>query len=67
MLMKNREKISMVTSIIGVRKYVIKQESMSCWLEIVGMVMLGYDSTIPVRMKEMLLFTRAVARHKKER
>lgn len=31
-----------------------------------GMVMLGYDNTIPVSMEEMLLFCRAVARGRKK-
>ncbi|HJS64842.1 MAG TPA: 3-methyl-2-oxobutanoate hydroxymethyltransferase [Nitrososphaeraceae archaeon] len=64
MLMKNREKISMVTSYDYWSSKICDKAGIDVLLvgDSAGMVMLGYDSTIPVRMKEMLLFTRAVAR-----
>lgn len=63
-LMKKRNKISAITSydywsskicdIAGIDLILVGDSG--------GMIMLGYESTIPVGMKEMLLFTKAVAR-----
>ena len=61
--MKNKEKISVITSY----DYWTAKICDSAGIDILlvgdsgGMVMLGYDSTIPVNMKEMLIFTKAVA------
>ena len=61
--MKNKEKISVITSY----DYWTAKICDSAGIDILlvgdsgGMVMLGYDSTVPVNMKEMLIFTKAVA------
>ena len=61
--MKNKEKISVITSYdywsakicdkIGVDIILVGDSG--------GMVMLGYNSTVPVNMKEMLIFSKAVS------
>ena len=61
--MKNKEKISVITSY----DYWSAKICDNAGIDIIlvgdsgGMVMLGYDSTVPVNMKEMLMFTKAVA------
>jgi 3-methyl-2-oxobutanoate hydroxymethyltransferase len=61
--MKNKEKISVITSY----DYWTAKICDNAGIDIIlvgdsgGMVMLGYDSTVPVNMKEMLMFTKAVA------
>lgn len=61
--MKNKEKISVITSY----DYWSSRICDSAGIDILlvgdsgGMVMLGYDSTVPVNMKEMLMFTKAVS------
>jgi 3-methyl-2-oxobutanoate hydroxymethyltransferase len=59
----NKEKISVITSY----DYCSAKICDSAGIDILlvgdsgGMVVLGYDSTVPVNMKEMLMFTKAVA------
>ena len=61
--MKKREKISVITSY----DYCSAKICDSTGIDIIlvgdsgGMVMLGYNSTIPVNMKEMLVFSKAVS------
>lgn len=62
--MKNKQKISVLTSY----DYTIARLCDKAGIDILlvgdsaGMVMLGYDSTIPVTMEQMILFTSAVRR-----
>jgi 3-methyl-2-oxobutanoate hydroxymethyltransferase len=62
--MKNKEKISVITSYDYWSAKICDNAGIDILLvgDSGGMVMLGYDSTIPVNMKEMLMFTKAVAR-----
>ena len=61
--MKKREKISVITSY----DYWSAKICDSTGIDIIlvgdsgGMVMLGYNSTIPVNMKEILIFSKAVS------
>ncbi len=61
--MKNKEKISVITSYDYWSAKICDNAGIDILLvgDSGGMVMLGYDSTIPVNMKEMLMFTKAVA------
>ncbi|MGE5863079.1 MAG: 3-methyl-2-oxobutanoate hydroxymethyltransferase [Nitrososphaerales archaeon] len=61
--MKNKEKISVITSYDYWSARICDNAGIDILLvgDSGGMVMLGYDSTIPVNMKEMLMFTKAVA------
>ena len=61
--MKNKEKISVITSYDYWSAKICDNAGIDILLvgDSGGMVMLGYDSTIPVNMKEMLIFTKAVA------
>jgi 3-methyl-2-oxobutanoate hydroxymethyltransferase len=61
--MKKKEKISAVTSYDYWSSKICDLAGIDLLLvgDSGGMVMLGYESTIPVGMKEMLLFTKAVA------
>ena len=61
--MKNKEKISVITSYDYWSATICDNAGIDILLvgDSGGMVMLGYDSTIPVNMKEMLMFTKAVA------
>ena len=60
---KNKEKISVITSYDYCSAKICDKAGIDILLvgDSGGMVMLGYDSTVPVNMKEMLMFTRAVA------
>ena len=62
--MKNKEKISVITSYDYWSAKICDNAGIDILLvgDSGGMVMLGYDSTIPVNMKEMLIFTKAVAK-----
>jgi 3-methyl-2-oxobutanoate hydroxymethyltransferase len=62
--MKNKEKISVITSYDYWSAKICDNAGIDILLvgDSGGMVMLGYDSTIPVNMKEMLMFTKAVAK-----
>jgi 3-methyl-2-oxobutanoate hydroxymethyltransferase len=61
--MKNNEKISVITSY----DYWSAKLCDNTGIDIIlvgdsgGMVMLGYDTTVPVNMKEMLIFSKAVS------
>ena len=61
--MKNKEKISVITSYDYWSAKICDNAGIDILLvgDSGGMVMLGYDSTVPVNMKEMLMFTKAVA------
>jgi 3-methyl-2-oxobutanoate hydroxymethyltransferase len=61
--MKNKEKISVITSYDFWSSKICDNAGIDILLvgDSGGMVMLGYDSTIPVNMKEMLMFTKAVS------
>jgi 3-methyl-2-oxobutanoate hydroxymethyltransferase len=61
--MKNKEKISVITSYDYWSSKICDNAGIDILLvgDSGGMVMLGYDSTVPVNMKEMLIFTKAVA------
>jgi len=61
--MKNKEKISVITSYDYWSSKICDNAGIDILLvgDSGGMVMLGYDSTIPVNMKEMLMFTKAVS------
>ena len=61
--MKNKEKISVITSYDYWTAKICDNAGIDILLvgDSGGMVMLGYDSTIPVNMKEMLIFTKAVS------
>jgi 3-methyl-2-oxobutanoate hydroxymethyltransferase len=61
--MKNKEKISVITSYDFWSSKICDDAGIDILLvgDSGGMVMLGYDSTIPVNMKEMLMFTKAVS------
>ncbi len=61
--MKNKEKISVITSYDYWSAKICDNAGIDILLvgDSGGMVMLGYDSTIPVNMKEMLIFTKAVS------
>jgi 3-methyl-2-oxobutanoate hydroxymethyltransferase len=61
--MKNKEKISVITSYDYWSAKICDNAGIDILLvgDSGGMVMLGYDSTIPVNMKEMLMFTKAVS------
>ncbi|HJU58112.1 MAG TPA: 3-methyl-2-oxobutanoate hydroxymethyltransferase [Nitrososphaeraceae archaeon] len=61
--MKNKEKISVITSYDYWSAKICDNAGIDILLvgDSGGMVMLGYDSTVPVNMKEMLIFTKAVA------
>jgi len=61
--MKNKEKISVITSYDYWTAKICDNAGIDILLvgDSGGMVMLGYDSTVPVNMKEMLIFTKAVA------
>jgi 3-methyl-2-oxobutanoate hydroxymethyltransferase len=61
--MKKKEKISVITSYDYWTAKICDNAGIDILLvgDSGGMVMLGYDSTIPVNMKEMLMFTKAVA------
>src|SRR5918999_1750030 len=61
--MKNKEKISVITSYDYWTAKICDNADIDIILvgDSGGMVMLGYDSTVPVNMKEMLIFTKAVA------
>lgn len=61
--MKNKEKISVITSYDYWSAKICDNAGIDILLvgDSGGMVMLGYDSTIPVNMKEMLIFTKSVS------
>lgn len=61
--MKKKEKISVITSYDYWTAKICDNAGIDILLvgDSGGMVMLGYDSTVPVNMKEMLMFTKAVA------
>ncbi len=61
--MKNKEKISVITSYDYWTAKICDNAGIDILLvgDSGGMVMLGYNSTVPVNMKEMLIFTKAVA------
>ncbi|MDQ2684213.1 MAG: 3-methyl-2-oxobutanoate hydroxymethyltransferase, partial [Thermoproteota archaeon] len=61
--MKNKEKISVITSYDYCSSRICDRAGIDILLvgDSGGMVMLGYDSTVPVNMKEMLIFTKAVS------
>lgn len=63
-LMKEKDKISAVTSYDYWSSKICDFAGIDLLLvgDSGGMVMLGYESTIPVGMEEMLMFTKAVAR-----
>jgi 3-methyl-2-oxobutanoate hydroxymethyltransferase len=61
--MKNNEKISVITSYDYWSAKICDNTGIDIILvgDSGGMVMLGYDTTIPVNMKEMLIFSKAVS------
>jgi 3-methyl-2-oxobutanoate hydroxymethyltransferase len=61
--MKKKEKISVITSYDYWTAKICDNAGIDILLvgDSGGMVMLGYNSTVPVNMKEMLIFTKAVA------
>jgi 3-methyl-2-oxobutanoate hydroxymethyltransferase len=61
--MKNNEKISVITSYDYWSAKICDNTGIDIILvgDSGGMVMLGYNSTVPVNMKEMLIFSRAVS------
>ena len=61
--MKNKEKISVITSYDYWSAKICDNTGIDIILvgDSGGMVMLGYNSTVPVNMKEMLIFSKAVS------
>lgn len=61
---QNGEKITMLTAYDYSTAKLIDESGINCILvgDSLGMVMLGYDSTLPVTMEDMLHHTKAVAR-----
>ena len=61
---QNGEKITMLTAYDYSTAKLIDESGVNCILvgDSLGMVMLGYDSTLPVTMEDMLHHTKAVAR-----
>jgi len=61
--MKNKEKISVITSYDYWSAKICDNSGIDIILvgDSGGMVMLGYNSTVPVNMKEMLIFSKAVS------
>jgi 3-methyl-2-oxobutanoate hydroxymethyltransferase len=61
--MKNNEKISVITSYDYWSAKICDNTGIDIILvgDSGGMVMLGYDTTVPVNMKEMLIFSKAVS------
>lgn len=64
LLMKNSKKITVITAYDYTTSQLCDKASVDMLLvgDSAGMVMLGYDNTIPVTMDQMCLFTQAVAR-----
>jgi 3-methyl-2-oxobutanoate hydroxymethyltransferase len=64
LLMKNSKKISVITAYDYTTSQLCDKAGVDMLLvgDSAGMVMLGYDNTIPVTMDQMCLFTEAVAR-----
>lgn len=64
LLMKNSKKITVITSYDYTMAQLCDKAGVDILLvgDSAGMVMLGYDNTIPVTMDQMCLFTEAVAR-----
>jgi len=64
LLMKNSKKIAVITSYDYTMAQLCDKAGVDILLvgDSAGMVMLGYDNTIPVTMDQMCLFTEAVAR-----
>ena len=64
LLMKNSKKISVITAYDYTTSQLCDKAGIDMLLvgDSAGMVMLGYDNTIPVTMDQMCLFTEAVAR-----
>lgn len=61
---QNRDKITMLTAYDYSTAKLIDESGINCILvgDSLGMVMLGYESTLPVTMEDMLHHTKAVAR-----
>jgi len=64
LLMKNSKKITVITAYDYTTSQLCDKAGVDMLLvgDSAGMVMLGYDNTIPVTMEQMCLFTEAVAR-----
>ncbi|MFZ0183567.1 MAG: 3-methyl-2-oxobutanoate hydroxymethyltransferase [Nitrosotalea sp.] len=64
LLMKNSKKITVITAYDYTTSQLCDKSGVDMLLvgDSAGMVMLGYDNTIPVTMDQMCLFTEAVAR-----
>ena len=64
LLMKNSKKITVITAYDYTTSQLCDKAGVDMLLvgDSAGMVMLGYDNTIPVTMDQMCLFTEAVAR-----
>src|SRR5574338_1290153 len=67
LLMKNSKKISVITAYDYTTSQLCDKAGIDIMLvgDSAGMVMLGYDNTIPVTMDQMCLFTEAVSRARK--
>ncbi|GIU72370.1 MAG: 3-methyl-2-oxobutanoate hydroxymethyltransferase [Candidatus Nitrosocaldaceae archaeon] len=65
--LKNKRKISMLTAYDYTTSIILDNAGIDILLvgDSAGMVMLGYDNTIPVSMEEMLLFCKAVSKGRK--
>src|SRR5579885_35247 len=66
--MKNSKKITVITAYDYTTSQLCDKAGVDMLLvgDSAGMVMLGYDNTIPVTMDQMCLFTEAVARGRKD-